>query len=57
MYVLLLLIGGLLFGTAAFAGSHAYELAGIAFALWLAVTLAAAVRRKAVRKVAARGKA
>lgn len=52
MYVLFLLVGGLLFGTAAFAGSRAYELAGIAFALWLAMTLAVAVRKAAVRRKA-----
>jgi hypothetical protein len=49
MYVLFLLVGGLLFGTAAFAGSRAYELAGIAFALWLAVTLTVAGGRFARR--------
>lgn len=37
MFVFLLLIGGLLLGTAAFAGAHAYMLAGIVFALWLTV--------------------
>ena len=36
MFVFLLLIGGLLFGTAAFAGGQAYALAGLVFALWLA---------------------
>jgi hypothetical protein len=54
MYVVFLLIGGLLFGTAAFAGSRAYELAGIALALWLAVTLAVAVRKASARKAPAR---
>jgi hypothetical protein len=53
MYVVFLLIGGLLFGTAAFAGSRAYELAGIAFALWLAVTLAVAVRKASAGRAAA----
>jgi hypothetical protein len=36
MFVYLLLIGGMLYGTAAFAGGHAYLLAGVAFAVWLA---------------------
>jgi hypothetical protein len=35
MFVYLLLIGGLLCGTAAFAGGNAYLLAGLVFALWL----------------------
>jgi len=36
MFVYLLLAGGLLYGSAAFAGTRAYLLAGIAFAAWLA---------------------
>jgi hypothetical protein len=36
MFVYLLLAGGILCGTAAFAGGHAYLLAGLVFALWLA---------------------
>jgi hypothetical protein len=35
--VFLLLIGGLLYGTAAFAGGTIYALAGIAFAIWLVI--------------------
>ena len=36
MYVYLLLAGGLLYGSAAFAGSRMLLLAGIVVALWLA---------------------
>ena len=36
MFVYLLLAGGMLYGSAAFAGARAYLLAGAAFALWLA---------------------
>jgi hypothetical protein len=36
MFVYLLLAGGMLYGSAAFAGTRAYMLAGIAFAAWLA---------------------
>lgn len=37
MFVYLLIAGGLLYGSAAFAGSQAYVLAGLALAVWLAV--------------------
>jgi hypothetical protein len=35
VFVFLLLVGGLVYGSAAFAGSHVFVFAGIAFALWL----------------------
>jgi hypothetical protein len=35
VFVLLLLVGGLIYGSAAFAGSHVFVFAGIALALWL----------------------
>jgi hypothetical protein len=35
--VFLLLLGGLLYGTAAFAGGTVYALAGIALAIWLVI--------------------
>jgi hypothetical protein len=37
MFAYLLLIGGILYGSAAFAGSGVYVLAGIALGAWLAV--------------------
>lgn len=36
MFVYMLFAGGVLYGSAAFAGTQAYLLAGIAFAAWLA---------------------
>jgi hypothetical protein len=37
MFAYVLLIGGILYGSAAFAGSGVYVLAGIALGAWLAV--------------------
>ncbi|MGD0556599.1 MAG: hypothetical protein ABSA93_16690 [Streptosporangiaceae bacterium] len=45
MIVFLLLLGGLLYGTAAFAGGTVYALAGIAFAMWIAIACLRLVRR------------
>lgn len=36
MFVYALLAGGVLYGSAAFAGSRTYLFAGVAFAVWLA---------------------
>jgi hypothetical protein len=49
MIAFLLLIGGLLYGSAAFAGGRVYELAGIVFGAWLAVTAVRLVARTVAR--------
>jgi hypothetical protein len=45
MIVYLLLLGGLLYGTAAFAGGPVYALAGVLLLIWLAVTIARRFQR------------
>lgn len=40
MFAYLLLVGGLLYGAAAFADGRVYAVAGILFAAWLAVAFA-----------------
>lgn len=49
MFAYLLLIGGLLYGTAAFAGGNLYVIAGIVFCVWLAVAGGHLVKRAVTR--------
>jgi hypothetical protein len=49
MVAFLLLIGGLLYGSAAFAGSRVYMLAAIVFGAWLAVAGLGVLARTVVR--------
>jgi hypothetical protein len=44
MIVYLLLLGGLLYGSAAFARGPVYVLAGIVLVAWLAVTIVGRIR-------------
>jgi hypothetical protein len=48
MFAYLLWIGGILYGSAAFAGSSVYLLAGIALCAWLAVMCARYLWRQVV---------
>jgi hypothetical protein len=49
MVAFLLLIGGLLYGSAAFAGSRVYMIAAIVFGAWLAVAGLGLLVRAGVR--------
>jgi len=49
MFAYLLLIGGLLYGTAAFAGGGLYAVAGIALCAWLAVAGGQVIRHAVAR--------
>jgi uncharacterized membrane protein (UPF0136 family) len=55
MFAFLLLIGGLLYGAAAFAGSRVYMLAAIVFGAWLAVAAVRLVARTVARAGNRRG--
>jgi hypothetical protein len=49
MFAFLLLIGGLLYGSAAFAGSRVYMLAAIVFGAWLVMTTVRLIARTVAR--------